>query len=116
MTVFVESFRPRRQLLFHTIVSAVCFAGFSGITYFLGKYAIKIYNAGDVTPNLHIPRAIPYSFLTVCFVWLCVCLAVETGLYLTAFIKYDDKKASEALTGKVVEVESAEKIEIGGVE
>jgi TRAP-type C4-dicarboxylate transport system permease small subunit len=116
MTVLVETFRPRIQLLFHTVVSIICFVGFTFATYFLGNATVKRAIAGDLTPTLRVPRAIPYGFLTLCFVWLCVCLVVETGLYLTAFIKYDDKKAAEVLTGKAAVVEIAEKTEIGGAE
>jgi TRAP-type C4-dicarboxylate transport system permease small subunit len=109
MTVLVETFRPRIQLLFHTVVSIICLIGFTFVTYFLGNASIQRAVAGDLTPTLRIPRAIPYGFMTLCFVWLCVCLAMETGLYLTAFIKYDDKKAAEVLTGKPADAEIAEK-------
>jgi TRAP-type C4-dicarboxylate transport system permease small subunit len=109
MTVLVETFRPRIQLLFHAIVSIICFVGFATITYFLGNSAMKKGVNGELSPTLHLPLVIPYGFMALCFVWLCVCLAVEIGLYLTAFIKYDDKKASEVLTGKPADVEIVEK-------
>ena len=89
MTILVDALSPRKQSLLRAIRSLICFIGFSIVSYYLVGDAINKGITGEVSSSLRIPLVFTSGFMSVCFVFLCVCLAVKTILYFLGYIKYD---------------------------
>lgn len=96
MTILVDALSPRNQSLLKGIRSFICFIGFSVVSYYLVTEAINKGIVGEVSSSLHIPLVLTSGFMAVCFVFLSVCLAVKTVLYILGYLKFnsteDDNK------------------------
>lgn len=92
MTILVDALSPRNQSLLKAVRSLICFIGFSVVSYYLIGEASNKAVVGEVSSSLHIPLVLTSGFMAACFVFLSLCLAAKTILYLLGFIKYQSKK------------------------
>ena len=92
MTILPDSVKPRTSALIHAIISFICFAGFSVVSYYLTNEAIKKAIVGELSSTLHIPLVIPTGFMAACFIFLSINLAVMGILYVMGYIKNDWSK------------------------
>lgn len=89
MTILVDALPPRKQSLLRAVRSFICFVGFSIVSYYLVGDAVNKGITGEVSSSLRIPLVVTSGFMSICFVFLCICLAVKTLLYFLSYIKYD---------------------------
>ena len=101
MTILGDALPKRGKWLLEAIICVICTIGFAVVSYFIGKQAVVKAIAGNHTTNLHIPMCIPYGFMSVCFAFLTVCIAVKCGLFLTSFIKGTDNSQAPDNSGNV---------------
>lgn len=89
MTILLDAQKPRIRSLQRAVISFICFIGFSVVSFYLTCEAVSKGVVGELTPTLRIPMVIPTGFMAACFIFLCICLAVECVLYFLGFLKND---------------------------